>query len=167
MAQQMMTFKQLAETYHISPGELQSLLEHFRESGGNVGRFGVSDSDDLPIDLFFPLETAPLCTVCGRPILDGDDDGIPGWLREFDEEVCPSCLSKMPVTNLLQDAKLTLYILLLICERRLNDVLPFLSLDSAREHMRQVSGQWDADVKVTQGDYSGSLIVAKHLRPMT
>ena len=165
MAGQMMTWEQLAKTYHISPGELPRLIEDFKDSGGQAGRFGVSDGEDLPISLFFPLETAPLCKACGRPILPEEDEDLPRWLLELDEEMCATCLSKMPVANLLKEGKLALHILILVYERRLHDVLPFLSLDSATEEMRQVSGQEDAEKKVTQGQWAGTAIVTKHLRP--
>lgn len=167
MAGQMMTFRQLAETYGISAGELPGLIEEFRDSGGRVGRFGVADGEDLPIDLFFPLETAPLCRACGQPILAGEEDALPLWLLQINEEMCPTCLSKMPVTALLKGGNLPLYIPLLIYKGQLIDVQVFLSLDSAREFLRLQSGQEDAMTKVREGAYKGSLIVTKHLKPNT
>ena len=165
MAGQMMTWRQLTETYRISPGELSKLIAGFKDSGGQVGRFGVSDGEDLPIDLFFPLETAPLCKDCGRPMLEDEDEELPRWLLELNKELCLTCLSKLPVTALLENHQLPLYTMLVICNNRLSDVRIFLSLDSAREELRQLSGQEDAETKVTEGEYAGSVIVKKYVRP--
>ena len=160
-----MTYQQLTETYRIPPDELDELIKEFREAGGNVGRFGVSDGEDLPIDLFFPLETAPVCAECGLPIEEDEVHALPLWLRQINQEMCAACLNELPITSLLEEGKLTLYILLLVYDGRLKDVLPFLSLDSAREYLRDLTGL-EIDAEVITGVYARSLIVSKHMRPM-